>query len=153
MQAEPRQTVIVRCPECRAKYELNAPQALDPKMRVRCPDCKAVFSIRGRDARPGEDEVGDEIQDERVVRAPRPRITDPTLARRLARAMISEIVLNRREERGVALEEDRVLRRFGPALASAYDIYRSKVSPDLSAAPRIFREAVNDVLGEGRTIL
>lgn len=148
MQVEPRHTVIVRCPECRSKYEVATQQALDPKVKVRCPECKAVFSIRGGTAPPPA-----ETRTEAVPRSSRPRITDPALARRLARAMISEMVLNRRDECEEARSRGAVLTRFGPALVSAYDLYRTKVSSDLASASRIFRDAVNDVLGDGERVL
>jgi hypothetical protein len=71
----------------------------------------------------------------------------------MARAMISEMVLNRRSERDEALRSGTVLRRFGSAIVSAHDAYRSRISPDLAPAPRIFREAINEVLGEGTQLL
>jgi hypothetical protein len=67
--------------------------------------------------------------------------------------MISEMVLNRRDECEEARRHGAVLSHFGPALASAYDLYRSKVSSDLASASRIFRDAVNDVLGGGERVL
>jgi len=152
MQGNETRSVIVRCPECRSKYEIAAPEALDPLVKVRCPQCKAVFSIRGGgySAATGSKP---ELATVKISRSVRPRITDPVLARRLARAMISEIVLNRREESEEARGEGALLSHFGPALVSAYDVYRAKVSPELVSAPRIFRDAVNDVLGGGERLL
>ena len=67
--------------------------------------------------------------------------------------MISEMVLNRRGERDEALREGRVLSRFGPAIAGAFSLYRTKVSEDLESGPVYFREAVNEILGEGKRVL
>jgi hypothetical protein len=67
--------------------------------------------------------------------------------------MVSEIVLNRRGERDAALVEGTVLTRFGPAIAAAYRLYGDKLVPELSGSRRIFRDAVNDILGGGRSIL
>jgi hypothetical protein len=71
----------------------------------------------------------------------------------MARAMISEMLLNRRIERDASREDGTVLSAFGPAIAAAFDIYREKVSPDLAVAPRLFREAVNDILGGDAPLL
>jgi hypothetical protein len=71
----------------------------------------------------------------------------------MARAMISEMVLNRRSERDDALSSETVLSRFGPAIVSAFDLYRGKVSPDLPSAPTYFRDAVNEILGGGVAVL
>ena len=143
MPVEPRPTLIVRCPECRAKYEVTTDREILPAQRVRCPACKAVFPVSG----------GGPADREEAPSPRRSRISDPALARRLARAMMSEIVLNRRPERDAAREDGALLARFGPAVIGAYDIYVEKVSPDLAEAARIFRDAVNDVLGEGTPLL
>jgi len=66
--------------------------------------------------------------------------------------MVSEILLNAPRGNGEAGGEA-VLSRFGPAIASAYAQYQERVSPELSGSARIFREAVNDILGRGRRLL
>ena len=71
----------------------------------------------------------------------------------MARAMLSEIMLTREEERARAEEADALLSRFGPLIAEAYSLYGERVSRDLPTFRRIFRDAVNDVVGGGRQIL
>src|SRR5215831_2490572 len=123
--------MIIRCPDCRTEYTVQYDEGgMAPGARVRCPRCRVVFALPG----PAPD-------------APRRspnlrRISDPQLARRLARAMLSEIVLNRRSERDAALAEGRLLAKFGPAISSAYRLYGEKVAPELPGLRRIFREAV-----------
>ncbi len=167
--------MIVRCPDCRTKYEIAADKAPASGFKLRCPRCKAVFPVSlgieggslpaGATAPPPPEapaprpeirtlpEPGSSAAAPPPPPRPRNKVTDPALARRMARAMISEMVLNRRSERDEALRSGTVLRRFGPAIASAHDAYRSRVSPDLAPAPRIFREAINEVLGEGNRLL
>jgi predicted Zn finger-like uncharacterized protein len=173
--------MIVRCPDCRTKYEIAAEKVPESGFKLRCPRCKAVFpvslGIEGRSPltgpapeSPPAEAAGSAASGPRTEtrnmplpgapppsvsppRAQRPRVTDPALARRMARAMISEMVLNRRSERDEALRSGSMLRRFGPAIVSAHDAYCSRVSPELAPAPRIFREAVNEILGEGNRLL
>lgn len=140
--------IIVACPDCEAKYEINSPRSVAGEVNVRCPRCRSVFPVRGGEPAPAT--TGRRMA---AVGPARKQVTDPALARRLARAMISEMVLNRRRERDEALHSGAVLSRFGPAIAGAYDLYSGKVSPHLGEAPDIFREAVNEILGEGRRIL
>jgi len=149
MQVDPGSKLIVRCPDCRAKYEVTMEREMEPSQKVRCPRCKAVFPVTGREAL--RNESSGEGRSVPPVR--RSRITDPALARRLARAMISEFLLNHREELEVAGAEGKLLARFGPALVQAHDLYNERISPDLPGASRIFREAVNDLLGHGTTVL
>jgi len=93
------------------------------------------------------------VQEDASPAPVRRRISDPQLARRLARAMLSEIVLNRRTERDSALEQGNLLARFGPAITIAYRVYGEKVMPELPGLRRIFRDAVNDVVGGGKAVL
>ncbi len=168
--------MILRCPDCRSTYEVAGDRVPEPGQKLRCPRCKAVFPVAsavqadagatspggpvpalppGPGARSASEPSPDpQPRPEAPAPAPpRPRIVDPALARRMARAMISEMVLNRRSERDEALRREELLLRFGPAIAGAFDVYRGKVSPDLDAGPRLFREAVNEILGEGQPIL
>ncbi len=163
--------MIVRCPDCRSKYEIAADKIPVGVFKLRCPRCKAVFPVNaeleaevGEAAAPSTPAVPPGMREARlpeptaVPTAPsapieRPRISDPALARRMARAMISEMVLNRRSERDDALLSETVLSRFGPAIAGAFELYRAKVSTDLPSAPAYFRDAVNEILGGGSAVL
>ena len=160
--------MIVRCPDCRSTYEVTTPRVPESGVKVRCPKCKAVFPVAPGSSGEGRPPAGSEeaaaspapeVQPAAVPARggngsrPRRPITDPALARRMARAMISEMLLNHRRERDDCLERDEVLSRFGPAIVSAFELYREKVSPDLPVASRLFREAVNDILGDGRRLL
>ena len=165
--------MIVRCPDCRSKYEISADKIPVGVFKLRCPRCKAVFPVSPQND--GESPVVEAaaasapaaaraVREARLpepsqVPSPisaavaRPRISDPALARRMARAMISEMVLNHRGERDDALVSETVLSRFGPAIAAASEVYRDKVSPDLPTAPAFFRDAVNEILGGGVAVL
>jgi predicted Zn finger-like uncharacterized protein len=142
---ESKPTVTVQCPGCGSRYEINA-AAARPALKVRCPRCKAVFPVPSRPPSPGAD------PETRPPRQPA-KITDPRLARRLARNMLSEIVLNRPGQRERARDRGTLLSTFGPALIEAYRIYGGKVSPGLADSRRIFRDAVNEILGDGTPIL
>jgi predicted Zn finger-like uncharacterized protein len=174
--------MIVRCPDCRSKYEIAADKIPAGVFKLRCPRCKAVFPVNPQgdgDGTPAEASAVSPPEAVREVQLPepklpprepagsgpqghpmpigaaiaRPRISDPALARRMARAMISEMVLNRRGERDDALLSETVLSSFGPALAAAFEVYRSKVAADLPGAPAYFRDAVNEILGGGAQVL
>ncbi len=75
------------------------------------------------------------------------------VARRIARALVSEVLLARREMRNEALREGLLLARLGPAILEAWDRYRERVGAPIAEGTRFFHEAVNDILGEGQLIL
>jgi predicted Zn finger-like uncharacterized protein len=87
------------------------------------------------------------------LQPPRRGITDPTIARRMARAVVQEVLLARQQEHYQALIDGSVLKGFGGDIADAFDLYESKVSGDLPERKTIFLEAVNDVLGNGQRLL
>ena len=139
--------MIVRCPDCRSQYEITTQPKLGTSVKVRCPRCKAVFPVRAvRKKTPVERGTS-------VAQKDPPLVTDPKVARRMARVMISEIVLNRQTDRNQALRTRTVLSRFGPAIVSAYSVYTKKVSPDLKSSRSIFREAINEILGDGSPLI
>ena len=138
--------MIVRCPDCRSQYEITTQPKLGTSVKVRCPRCKAVFPVRAVRETP----VGRKT----LVGQRKPSVvTDPMLARRMARTMISEIVLNRQTDRDQALRNHSVLSRFGPAIVSAYTVYTKKVSPDLKSSRTIFLDAINEILGDGSPLM
>lgn len=75
------------------------------------------------------------------------------VARRIARALVSEVLLARREMRNEALRDGLLLARLGPAILDAWDRYRERVGAPIAEETRFFHEAVNDILGEGQLIL
>lgn len=167
--------MIVRCPDCGARYDVSTEGMDTAVLKVRCPRCKAVFPVRP--ARPetvlaafgsgpavkkevpakAERAEPEGAAPEAAPASPRrretPPITDPRVARRLARAMVSEIVLNRQADKQEALGDGTLLSRFGPAILSAYREYEKRVSPRFPGSKRVFREAVNEILGDSRPLL
>lgn len=169
--------MLVRCPDCTTKYEIAASLIPQNGVKVRCPKCKAVFPvsrtatsspkpapIAGNIGPKSEAWVESDAQaapvsaaphTETAVEAPpvKKKITDPKVAERLARAVVQELLYGRTQERRRALERGASLSTFGGALADAFDVYRERVSEELPGAKAIFLEAVNDILGEGTTLL
>lgn len=165
--------MIVRCSDCGARYDVNTEGMDTAALKVRCPRCKAVFPVRpaapesvrasfrqspGVGAAPAvktpdPEPEGAPFEDSPPRKRKTPPITDPRLARRLARAMVSEIVLNRQADKKEALGDGTLLSRFGPAILSAYREYAKRVSPRFPGSQRIFREAVNEILGDSRPVL
>ena len=173
--------MTVACPHCHATYGVPTESIPTRGLRVRCPRCHAVFPVRREDAavetvaaarraaraegppdpfpsladEEEEIEVEDEdppMEPEVSVRSPR-LITDASVARRMARAMVQEMVLPREPEKRAGLEDGTVLRRFGADIARAHSLYAARLHPDLPQANEIFRQAVNDVLGDGTNLL
>jgi len=75
-----------------------------------------------------------------------PRIADPQRAGRLARVLISDIVMEFGEQIRTGLEKDDLFERLGPEIERARVFYRARVADDLERREQIFDWAVVDGL-------
>ena len=138
--------MYLRCPECKTRYEISAARIPDGGARVRCPRCRTVFQVsrplNGNGATPPP---------ARTIEPGAPVDTDT--ARRIARALIGDLASQRQLSLDEARKDGRVLSTLGNELLEVWDDYRKKVGDDVARDGRIFREAVNEVLGGGEALL
>ncbi len=128
----------IRCPACRTVYRLD--EALTPRrvLRLRCAACGTAFRSDFTDRRrpaPAAD-TGD---------------AESVWARRLARTLVSDIVIYDRVRRDRALAEGRILDEYAEDLSAAWDVFRERT--DAEAHGHLFRDAVNALLAGGRALL
>ncbi len=129
----------VSCTTCSTIYSLDDTRVPRRRLRVRCPSCGHGLQVDGTVRRthrepPGLDDQGG-------------------WAHRLARALISDILVYHRERRDAALADGRLLVEFAAELGAAWTSYKSQLGDDgLTYAPQ-FREAVNEVLAGGERVL
>jgi len=172
----PETGVKVRCPKCKAVFPVNrlgaedpprpdiaeaeapaAPTADSPSVRPEIPRPALAAVPGGASPESGGPKPAPGAKTSPATNGEAPRrssrlVTDPAVARRMARAVIHEMLLPRREEHQRAVENGTVLSTFAPALVDAFDLYLEKLSPDLAGASAVFRDAVNDILGQGKVL-
>lgn len=87
-------------------------------------------------------------------RAPSPfGATDPaSKARRLARALISDIVTYFPERRDKALADGTLRREFTEEITKSWQEYMAQVGQDMAKKTPYFREALNDILAKGQQV-
>lgn len=87
-------------------------------------------------------------------RAPSPfGATDPaSKARRLARALISDIVTYFPERRDQALANGTLRREFTEEIKKSWEEYTAQVGQDTAKQTPYFREALNDILAKGQQV-
>jgi predicted Zn finger-like uncharacterized protein len=73
--------------------------------------------------------------------------------RNLARALVSDILFYNREKRDKGLAEGKVLAYLGREIARSWELYKDRVGIQKAVGMDYFREAVNEILGEGKEIL
>lgn len=129
----------IACSGCRSVYELDDAQLPRRRLRVRCPGCGRGLHIDGTAPRRFRD-------------PPRPDDVRGW-AQRLARALVSDILVYHRVRRDAALAEGRLLVEFAAELGAAWTAYKAQLGEAaLTWAPE-FREAINEILADGDVVL
>ena len=78
---------------------------------------------------------------------------DPTLkARRLARALISDMVVYHPAKRKEGLRNNTLKSLFEEEIKKSWEEYVDQVGKDVADTTPFFREALNDILAEGQTL-
>jgi NAD dependent epimerase/dehydratase family enzyme len=88
------------------------------------------------------------------TRAPSPfGATDPaSKARRLARALISDIVTYFPDRRDRALADGTLRREFTEEIKKSWEEYVAQVGQEMAKKTPYFREALNDILAKGQAV-
>lgn len=74
------------------------------------------------------------------------RITDPQRAERLARAIVSDVMLYNTERVRAGLEADDLFDRLRREIDEARSFFERRVDPDVAAKSNVFDRALVDVL-------
>jgi predicted Zn finger-like uncharacterized protein len=73
-------------------------------------------------------------------------------ARRLARVLASDIAIYNREKKDRGLAEGNLVAVLGYEIKKSWEIYKERVGGDFANATPYFRDALNDLLAEGKKI-
>lgn len=78
---------------------------------------------------------------------------DPsTRARRLARALVSDLVVYYPEKRQRGLAEGNLKELFGEEIRKSWEEYSEQVGEEIASTTPYFTEALNEILAEGRSL-
>src|SRR5512147_2066767 len=73
-------------------------------------------------------------------------------ARRLARVLASDIAIYNREKKDRGLAEGNLVAVLGYEIKKSWEIYKERVGTDFANSTPYFRDALNDLLAEGKKI-
>jgi len=73
-------------------------------------------------------------------------------AKRLARALVSDILVYNRDKRDKALAEGALVQALGQEIKKSWELYKERVTPEVASNSNYFKEALNDILAEGQKI-
>lgn len=176
----PRQ-IRVRCPDCTTVFDLDGTRRDEPLVQAPPlvePTSLATPTPAPGPAQPtppasGSDDLVIERASATVAAAPDatprrepvPMATGgsaevPPAGRRrrrdksemLARALVSDILVYNREARDQALADGNLLEALGPEIKKSWELYKEKVGAEAASGTSHFKDALNEILAEGRGI-
>lgn len=146
----------IQCPACGNRYDVPPILLEKSELRVCCPACRKRFTLR-RPAGGGPSKT--ELRQAAIPAEPdgvQEVETDPARlerkARRLAKALVEQILQGRRSRRDRALAEGRLILEFGPRIQKIWRVYEDKVGAEMARRSPHFRNALNEILADGNDI-
>jgi molybdopterin converting factor small subunit len=73
-------------------------------------------------------------------------------AKRLARALVSDILVYNREKRDKALADGTLVQALGQEIKKSWELYKERVTPEVAASSNHFKDALNEILADGQKI-
>ncbi|HEX8361845.1 MAG TPA: zinc-ribbon domain-containing protein [Longimicrobium sp.] len=170
-----------QCTHCNTIFRVDPGKVPEGGVRARCSICRNVFEIRVPAAQPAPEPapaavpapVAEAPAPTLVAAAPAPAAPPPApapaapaapranpfgandpgaKARRLARALVSDIVTYHPERRDQALQNGTLKREFMDEIKKSWEEYVGQVGPELSRSTPHFRDALNEILAKGQTV-
>lgn len=164
-----------QCTHCRTVFRVDPAKVPSGGARVRCSVCRGVFEIgsgtSGAAAIPAAAAASTQTATApaaAAVAAPAPSAdrasagtrpppsfgsNDPgAKARRLARALVSDIVTYHPERRDQALANGTLKREFMDEIKKSWEEYVEQVGPEIARSTPHFRDALNELLAKGQQI-
>lgn len=166
----------VRCPECSKVYRVDPQRVPAGGVRTRCTECGALFALgaggvevvaqpaAAQDPPVQERAAGPAPGPSPSVGAPAPPSATPspaavfgpqdpkTRARRLARALVSDIVVYHPDRRERSLKGGTLRREFREEILKSWDEYVEQVGEEMAKKTPFFRDALNEILAKGQKV-
>jgi predicted Zn finger-like uncharacterized protein len=166
----------IRCPECDKVYRVDPRRVPAGGVRTRCEACGAVFMLGtdGVQAVAQEPAAPEAVEQEQATppepapasaedeAPPAPATPSPaavfgpqdpqTRARRLARALVSDIVVYHPERRQRSLAAGTLRMEFRDEILKSWDEYVEQVGEDMAKKTPFFRDALNEILAKGQKV-
>ncbi|HMI30627.1 MAG TPA: hypothetical protein VK527_02740 [Candidatus Limnocylindrales bacterium] len=73
-------------------------------------------------------------------------------ARRLARVLASDIAIYNKEKRDRGVKEGNLVAVLGYEIKKSWDVYKERVTPEMANSTPYFRDALNEMLAEGKKV-
>ena len=147
----------VTCPHCTTVFRVDPARIPLGGVRARCSRCAGIIQIES----PERADVGDvDASPPPPLPAAPPAAAPPAFgvadpqskARRLARALISDIVVYHPDRRERGLRDGTLRQEFREEIRKSWEEYSTQVGDQMSRGTPYFREALNEILAGGESV-
>jgi hypothetical protein len=73
-------------------------------------------------------------------------------ARRLARVLASDIAIYNKEKRDRGVAEGNLVAVLGYEIKKSWEVYKERVTPEMANSTPYFRDALNEMLADGKKV-
>jgi hypothetical protein len=73
-------------------------------------------------------------------------------ARRLARVLASDIAIYNKEKKDRGIQEGNLVAVLGYEIKKSWEVYKERVTPEMANSTPYFRDALNEMLAEGKKV-
>lgn len=161
------------CPHCNTVFRVDPRKVPAGGARVRCSICRGVFAVAADGAQspvaavaatapvapPTAAAAPAPAPAPQPAPTPRPAAPSPfgasdpqSKARRLARALVSDIVTYHPDRREAALRDGRLRQEFLEEIKKSWEEYVGQVGTEMAHGTTFFRDALNDILARGQKV-
>jgi len=169
----PADPMKVKCPQCRAVFQLvpqlaqPVPAAASPGMDLppappspaaQAPPAADVFDNNPLDTPPAAagPAVAAPVADKAPAAPPKKKVSKKdradARAQRLARVLVSDIVMYNKEKRDQALVDGKLMAVLSDEIKKSWELYKEKVGDDLAKSTNYFKDALNEILADGQQV-
>ncbi len=180
LQPRPLQSdsMNVSCPECSTVYRVDPDKVPQGGVAARCSRCPGTFRVSSEPVEPsaappqaGPPQVAPPVRvDTPTPPAGEPKTAPPAgttdqrsstpfgsadpkaRARRLARALVSDIVVYHPERRDRSRREGTLRQEFREEIRKSWEEYVAQVGGDFAKETPFFRDALNEILAGGARV-
>ncbi len=170
--------MIVECSNCHTKYNIDEKKVPLAGVKVRCRECQNILFIKREEPAPQEPAAPERpatqaptAEPPEVPKPPEAEVYVPpkpkppaeaemseedkkwhNRARRLAKALASDLVLYNKDKVEEGLRENTLAQLLGPEIRRSWEYYCQQIPEHIRDSSDYFKEQLNKIVGKGEQI-
>ncbi len=166
--------MVITCDKCQAKYNIDEKKIPDTGIKAKCAKCGNILIIE-KPAPEKPEKIIEPKPQPKPEPKPEPIVTKPTpkpgieepistegmseeekrwheRARRLAKALASDLTLYHKEKVEEGLREGTLAKLLGAEIRRSWEYYCQQIPKHIIESTNYFKDALNRIVGKGREL-